>query len=125
MTDRRTVLVADDNPQMRLLLEMTLRKGQYEVLVTADGGQALQIARERHPDLVLLDAEMPVVHGFEVCRQLKDDPRTRDIQVIMITAKAQEEDRDRGLASGADEYIAKPFSPKELLGRLASRFGTG
>ena len=125
MTDRRTILVADDNPQMRLLLEMTLRKGQYEVLVTADGGQALQIARERHPDLVLLDAEMPVVHGFEVCRQLKDDPRTRDIQVIMITAKAQEEDRDRGLASGADEYIAKPFSPKELLARLSVRLGAG
>ena len=125
MTERRTVLVADDNPQMRLLLEMTLRKGPYDVLVTADGGQALRIARERHPDLVLLDAEMPVVHGFEVCRQLKADPATRDIQVIMITAKAQEEDRDRGIASGADEYIAKPFSPKELLGRLALRFGTG
>ena len=125
MTARRTILVADDNPQMRLLLEMTLRKGPYDVIVTADGGQALRIARERHPDLVLLDAEMPVIHGFEVCRQLKGDPATRDIQVIMVTAKAQEEDRDRGLASGADEYIAKPFSPKELLARLSSRFGAG
>jgi two-component system phosphate regulon response regulator PhoB len=125
VTARRTILVADDNPQMRLLLEMTLRKGPYDVLVTADGGQALRLARERHPDLVLLDAEMPVIHGFEVCRQLKGDPATRDIQVIMITAKAQEEDRDRGMASGADEYIAKPFSPRELLVKLASRFGAG
>jgi two-component system phosphate regulon response regulator PhoB len=121
-TTRRTILVADDNAQMRLLLEMTLKRGPYDVLNASDGGQALRIARERHPDVVLLDAEMPIVHGFEVCRLLKQDPATRDIAVIMVTAKAQEEDRSRGLSCGADEYIAKPFSPKLLLQRLAERF---
>jgi two-component system phosphate regulon response regulator PhoB len=125
VTPRHTILIADDNSQMRLLLTMALRKGPYDVLVSADGGEALQIARERHPEVILLDAEMPVVHGFEVCRQLKADPATRDIKVIMVTAKAQDEDRDRGLASGADEYISKPFSPKELLVRLSVRLGAG
>jgi DNA-binding response OmpR family regulator len=123
VTGRHTILIADDNSQMRLLLTMALQKGPYDVLVASDGGEALQIARERHPEVILLDAEMPVVHGFEVCRQLRADPATRDIKVIMVTAKAQDEDRDRGLASGADEYIAKPFSPKELLARLSVRLG--
>jgi two-component system phosphate regulon response regulator PhoB len=122
MSRLRTVLVADDNPHMRLLLEKMLRKGPYDVLQSSDGGQTLRVAREQHPDLVLLDAEMPVVHGFEVCRQLKADPATRSIQIVMLTAKAQEEDRNRGLACGADAYIAKPFSPRELLVHLAACF---
>jgi CheY-like chemotaxis protein len=114
------VLVADDNEGMRNVLEATLHQGGHEVLpAAADGAEALALARACLPDAVLLDAMMPHVHGFDVCRQLKDDPATRAIRVVMVTAKSAPADREQGMAAGADAYVTKPFSPKALLEVLA------
>jgi CheY-like chemotaxis protein len=118
----RTVLIADDEPRVRRLLLQTLSRGQFCALSAADGEEALRVAREHHPQVVLLDAEMPHVHGYDVCRQIKADPQLRDITVIMVTAKAQAADRERALDAGADGYISKPFSPRDLLQRLEQEF---
>ncbi len=99
---------------------LTLTSGGYRVLVAADGEEAVSAAQEHHPDVILLDGEMPRLHGFDACRQIKADPSTQNITVIMVTAKAQDEDRQRGLEAGADGYIRKPFSPRELLEHLRS-----
>jgi CheY-like chemotaxis protein len=114
------VLVVDDDPVMRQVLEVTLRRGGHDVLLAVDGTEAIDRARADCPDAVLLDAMMPGLHGFEVCRQLKEDPATRGIRVVMVTARAAASDRDRGMAAGADAYVTKPFSPRELLALLAA-----
>jgi two-component system, OmpR family, phosphate regulon response regulator PhoB len=114
----RTILIADDEPSVRRLLIQTLSRGQFITLSAADGEETLRLAREHHPTVILLDAEMPRVHGYEVCRQIKSDPQLRDITVIMVTAKAQETDRQRALEAGADDFVSKPFSPRDLLDRL-------
>lgn len=114
----RTVLVVDDDARVRLLLDMMLRQESFEVISAEDGEQALAAARAHHPNVILLDIEMPRMHGYDVCRELKADPRTQDIPVIMVTAKGQQEERVRGLAVGADDFVTKPFSPRDLLQRL-------
>ena len=114
------ILVADDDAVIRRVLEATLRRGGYEVELAADGAEALSLVRARRPDALLLDAMRPGMHGFDVCRQLKADPATRAVPVVMVTAKAGESDRDRGLAAGADAYVTKPFSPRELLAVLTA-----
>ena len=100
---------------MRALVPVTLEGDDYEILEAADGVEALEKARDESPRLVLLDIMMPRLDGLEVCRQLKADPDTSDIVVVMLTAQAQERDRDQGLAAGADDYFTKPFSPLALL----------
>jgi two-component system alkaline phosphatase synthesis response regulator PhoP len=120
------VLVADDNEAMRQVLELTLHQGGHEVLPPAtDGAEALAFARAALPDAALLDAMMPRVHGFDVCRQLKSDPATRAIRVVMVTAKSADADRAEGLAAGADAYVTKPFSPRALLELLAATLAAG
>jgi CheY-like chemotaxis protein len=114
----RTLLVADDEPQLIMLLQASMARGAFRVLTAADGLEALAVARREHPDVALLDGAMPMLDGFEVCRQLKSDPATRGITVIMLTARAEPGDRERGLAAGADDYMTKPFSPRDLLARL-------
>jgi signal transduction histidine kinase/ActR/RegA family two-component response regulator len=113
--ERRPVklLIADDEPAVRALVHVTLEGDDYEILEAADGLEALEVARGESPRLVLLDIMMPRLDGLEVCRQLKSDPQTSDIVVVMLTAQAQ--DRDQGLAAGADDYFTKPFSPLALL----------
>jgi CheY-like chemotaxis protein len=113
--------VADDNEAMRHVLEATLHQGGHEVLPpAADGAEALALARACLPDAVLLDAMMPHLHGFDVCRLLKGDPATRAIRVVMVTAKSAAADRAQGMAAGADAYVTKPFSPRALLEVLAA-----
>jgi two-component system alkaline phosphatase synthesis response regulator PhoP len=107
------LLIADDEPAVRALVHVTLEGEEYEILEAADGLEALEVARDESPSLVLLDIMMPRLDGLEVCRQLKSDPDTSDIVVVMLTAQAQ--DRDQGLAAGADDYFTKPFSPLALL----------
>jgi two-component system phosphate regulon response regulator PhoB len=119
--DQHTILVVDDEAHVRRLLIKSFERSGYCVLSAADGEEAIRMTREHHPSLVLLDAEMPKVHGFEVCRQIKEDAATRDIAVVMLTAKAQDEDRARGLAAGADGYVVKPFSPRRLLEEVETR----
>ena len=103
----------------------TLEDEGYRAAEATDGAEALAFARACLPDALLLDAMMPEVHGFDVCRQLKDDPATRAIRVVMVTAKSAEADRAQGLAAGADAYVTKPFSPKALLEVLAASLAAG
>lgn len=110
------ILVVDDEAPIRELLSFNLKKSGYEVEMAADGRTALQKAPEA--DLVLLDIMLPEVDGLEVCRQLKADPQTSGIPIIMLTAKAEEIDRVLGLELGADDYVPKPCPPRELAARL-------
>lgn len=110
------ILVVDDEQSIRELLEFNLKKNGYETLTAADGGEALQKAEGT--DLILLDLMLPEIDGIEVCRRLKTAARTADIPIIMLTAKAEEVDRIIGLEMGADDYVAKPFSMRELMARI-------
>jgi CheY-like chemotaxis protein len=100
-------------------VRVTLEDDDYRILEAADGVEALQKIRDEHPSLVLLDIMMPGMNGLEVCRIVKADPSTSGTVVVMLTAQAQQRDRDRGLAAGADVYFTKPFSPLALLDLVA------
>jgi CheY-like chemotaxis protein len=117
----KKLLIADDQAGIRSLVRMTLESDAYEIIEAADGNQALALAREQHPDILLLDVMMPGQTGIEVCRALKADPDTAGIHVVLLTAKAQDLDYREGKAAGADEYFTKPFSPVALL-ELVDRF---
>jgi len=113
------VLIADDDPDIRELVRFKLQQAGHEVTAVADGAAALSAARENaNFDLVLLDVMMPRMTGLEVCAALRSDPETSAVPILMLTAKAQERDVEHGFAVGADDYILKPFSPRELLTRV-------
>jgi two-component system, OmpR family, phosphate regulon response regulator PhoB len=112
------LLVVEDDDAISMLLRYNLEKEGYEVGVAMDGEEALLMASERLPDLVLLDWMLPKVPGIEVCRRLRAKPDARNIPIIMLTARGEETDRIRGLDTGADDYIIKPFSTTELLARV-------
>src|SRR5262245_51918341 len=113
-----TVLIADDEPYVVELVRITLEDSRVRVLNAFDGGTALALADAFQPELVLLDVEMPEISGLEVCRRLRADPRFGGTLIIMLTAAAQKDDVERGLAAGADHYLTKPFSPVRLLSLL-------
>jgi len=119
------ILVAEDEPYIRKALDFRLKNLGHEIIAAVDGGEALEIATKEKPDLVLLDIMMPVMDGFQVLRKLKSQEKTKNIPVIMLTAKSQEKDIVTGLEDGAADYITKPFSFAELIARvnrtLASR----
>ena len=112
------ILVVDDEPDAVDLVEFNLKSAGYEVVTAADGAEALKKAKAHSPDLILLDLMLPEVDGLEVCKILRRDPAIAAIPVIMLTAKAAEIDRVLGLELGADDYITKPFSPRELVLRV-------
>jgi two-component system, OmpR family, phosphate regulon response regulator PhoB len=112
------ILVVEDEAPLVTLLRYNLEGAGFEVADAPDGEEALVSISERKPDLILLDWMLPLVSGLEVCRQIRRRPETRDIPIIMLTARGEEEDRIRGLDNGADDYITKPFSPSELLARV-------
>jgi two-component system phosphate regulon response regulator PhoB len=112
------VLIVEDEAPLVTMLRYNLEREGFAVDQAADGEEALLRVRERRPDAVLLDWMLPLVSGLEVCRQLRRAPSTRSLPVIMLTAKTEEGDRVRGLDSGADDYVVKPFSPSELVARL-------
>jgi two-component system phosphate regulon response regulator PhoB len=112
------VLVIEDEAALLALLRYNLEKENYTVDEAMDGEQALLKVAEHMPDLILLDWMLPRLSGLEVCRQLRRDPNARNVPIIMLTARGEEADRVRGLDAGADDYIAKPFSPSELLARI-------
>ena len=120
----RKLLIADDETGIRELVRMTLESDAYDIVEAANGEEAVALARQLHPELVLLDVMMPKVDGFEACRRLKEDPATADIVVVMLTARAQESDRERGRTAGADEYFTKPFSPVALLRLVEQIYST-
>ena len=112
------ILVVEDEAPLLTLLRYNLEEAGFEVGEARDGEDALISVRERCPDLIVLDWMLPAVSGIEVCRQLRRRGETRDVPVIMLTAKSEETDRIRGLDSGADDYLTKPFSPRELVARI-------
>jgi phosphate regulon transcriptional regulator PhoB len=119
-TNRTTgrVLVVEDERDVAELLRYNLTKEGYEVLVASTGAEAVKQAHDAHPDLVLLDIMVPQLNGWEVCRRLKQDAETRGIPVIMVTGRVEEGDKVLGFEVGADDYVTKPFSPRELLARI-------
>jgi DNA-binding response OmpR family regulator len=112
------VLVVDDDADIRELVTFKLEQAGYMVQAAADGQLGLDAALANPPDLILLDLMMPKLSGIEVCRLLREHAATADTPVILFTAKAQEADVQRGFSAGADDYIVKPFSPRELIARV-------
>jgi len=115
---RERILVIEDEPDIREVIEFNLRLEGYRVSGASDGEEGLERVRREFPDAILLDRMLPGIDGIEICRRLKADPDLRSIPVIMVTAKTEVDDVVDGLEAGADEYITKPFSPKELLARI-------
>jgi CheY-like chemotaxis protein len=112
---RTKILIAEDEDALRLLTRETLAAEDADILEATDGVEALEVARRELPRLVLLDVAMPGLTGFEVCEQLKSDPDTANIIVVMLTAHGQSSDKERAAAAGADYFMTKPFSPVQLL----------
>jgi two-component system phosphate regulon response regulator PhoB len=115
---RAHILLVEDDRSLVELLTWNLEREDFEVEHTADGEEALLLARENPPDLVLLDWMIEGLSGIEVCRRLRRIPDTANVPIIMLTARGEEEDRVRGLETGADDYVTKPFSPRELIARV-------
>ncbi len=111
----KSVLVVDDDAKTVELVKLYLNRDGYKVLTAYDGIEALRLAREKHPDLIVLDLMLPGMDGLQVCQKLRDES---DVPIIMLTARTTEEDRLTGLNLGADDYVTKPFSPKELAARV-------
>lgn len=111
-------MIIEDEKDIVKMLEYNLGKEGYRVISTRDGESALELARKEHPDLIILDLMLPGIDGLEVCKTLKNDTKTSSIPIIMLTAKAQESDKVVGLELGADDYITKPFSIRELMARI-------
>jgi DNA-binding response OmpR family regulator len=114
----KKILIADDNANIRDALTYLLEDEGYELLLAKDGAETLRRVREKRPDILFLDIMMPEINGFDVCRTIKNDPDLRATYVIMLTAKGQLAEQERGKEVGADEYIVKPFSPMELLTKV-------
>lgn len=123
----QTILIVEDEKDIRELLAINLRREGFNVLEGGDGPQAVELAQENRPDLILLDLMLPGLDGLSVCRSLQKDPSTAGIPVIMLTAKGEEVDRIVGLELGAQDYIVKPFSVREVILRIRAvlRRGTG
>ena len=113
-----TVLLAEDDADIQFLVTYKLTREGFQVRAFGDGLSAMADAREHPPDLAVLDIMMPGMTGLEVCRELRQDPATANIPVILLTALAQEDDITAGLAAGADDYIVKPFSPRDLVAHV-------
>ena len=116
--DQPTVLVVEDEAAQREVLSYNLEAEGFRVARAENGEEALMLLDEEHPDIIVLDWMLPNVSGIEICRQLRQKSETRGMPVIMLTAKGEENDRIRGLETGADDYIVKPFSPAELTARI-------
>jgi len=119
------ILVVDDEPEAVKLIEFNLKQSGYTVSTAGDGAEALKKARGQTPDLIVLDVMLPEMDGFEICKTLRLDPTTLRVPIIMVTAKAAEIDRVLGLELGADDYLTKPFSTRELLLRIKKILSRG
>ncbi len=115
---KRSILVVDDEPNIVLSIEFLLKQAGYDVRVARDGEAALRAVAEKAPDLVVLDVMLPGRNGYDVCQTIRREPGGREIKIIMLTAKSRDIEQEKGLAMGADEYITKPFSTRELVERV-------
>jgi DNA-binding response OmpR family regulator len=112
---KQRVLIADDEPNIVISLEFLMEQSGYEIRTVANGDDALRVAREFRPHLLLLDIMLPLKNGFEVCQVIRESPELNPVKIIMLTAKGRETEVAKGLALGADAYITKPFATRELL----------
>lgn len=125
----KKILIIEDEPHIRGLLMQTLERGfedsidseELEILEAEDGEEGLQIAKEEHPALIFLDVMMPKKDGFQTCREIKEAPNLKDAYVVLLTAKGQEVDREKGLSVGADEYMTKPFDPELIISKVEEK----
>jgi two-component system alkaline phosphatase synthesis response regulator PhoP len=120
--DQKKILIADDNQNIRDALTYLLEDEGYELLLAKDGAETLRKVRDLRPDILFLDIMMPEINGYDVCRAIKADPLLKDTYVIMLTAKGQVAEQERGKEVGANEYIVKPFSPMEILAKVKTIF---
>jgi len=114
----KKILIADDEPNIVTALEFLLARGGYEVFIARDGEQALKTLESARPDLVLLDIMMPVKSGYEICKRIRERPEWAHIKVVMLSAKGRDAEVNKGLAMGADLYVTKPFSTRELMEQI-------
>ena len=121
----RSVLVVDDEPNIVLSLEFIMKQAGFEVRVARDGDEALGAIEASPPDLVLLDVMMPNRDGYDVCQTIRANPAWKGIHIIMLTAKGRDIEREKGMALGADDYITKPFSTREVIARVEQFLDTG
>lgn len=119
----KKILIADDEQNIVISLEFLMKREGFEVLVASDGDEAVKRIRSEQPDLVLLDVMMPKKSGFEVCQEIKADPALSTVRILMLTAKGRDTEVAKGLALGADAYMTKPFSTKELVDKVRSLLG--
>ena len=119
----KKILIVDDEERVRRLIETTLDIGDFQIFQAKDGEEALKIAQEEKPALILLDIMMPGMDGFEVCKWLKSNSETKSSYIIMLTAKGQKQNIEKGYAVGTDDYFVKPFSPMELLNKVEQVLG--
>jgi len=121
----KKVLIADDEPNIVTSLEFLMERSGYTVLVARNGEEALQLIGAFEPDLILLDVMLPLRSGFEVCQKIRENAAWQQIKIVMLTAKGRDSEVTKGLALGADLYITKPFSTKELLAQVRQMLGDG
>lgn len=117
MTNKK-ILIADDEPYILRSLSFVLKKEGFDVEIACNGEEALEKTQQFNPKILFLDVMMPIKDGYKVCKKLKSNPETKDIYIIMLTAKGQIIDKEKGLAIGADEYITKPFAPREIVDKV-------
>lgn len=115
----KRILIAEDEPSILLSLEFLLKSAGYEVLTAGNGAEAIAIAGERRPDLLVLDVMLPVVNGYDVCRRLRANAALRAMRILMLTARGREHEIAYGLAGGADAYVTKPFATQDLMKTVA------
>jgi DNA-binding response OmpR family regulator len=118
-----SVLLVDDEPNIVLSLEFLMKQAGYDVRIARDGDAALAAVEDRAPDLILLDVMTPGRDGYEICQTIRANPAWRAVKIVMLTAKSREVEREKGLALGADDYITKPFSTRELVDRVKRLLG--
>ena len=121
----KKILIADDEQNIVISLEFLMKREGFEVSIANDGEEAVNMIRAQRPDLVLLDVMMPKKSGFEVCQEIKADPALQAVRILMLTAKGRDTEVTKGLALGADAYMTKPFSTKELVERVRSMLALG
>jgi DNA-binding response OmpR family regulator len=120
---KKTILIADDEPNIVISLEYMLQQSGYEVMVAHDGQEAIDAIARRVPDLLLLDIMMPRLSGYDVCQKIRESEAWRGIRIVMLSAKGREVEIAKGLALGADAYVTKPFSTRELLAQIHALLG--
>jgi DNA-binding response OmpR family regulator len=120
---KKTILIADDEPNIVISLEYMLQQSGYDVMVAHDGQEAVEAIARRVPDLLLLDIMMPRLSGYDVCQKIRESEAWRDIRIVMLSAKGREVEIAKGLALGADAYVTKPFSTRELLTQIHALLG--